>query len=399
MIYNGNMIKRNITKKILAYYRQYPIISLIGPRQSGKTTLVKNIFPKKPYVNLEDLENREFALGDPKGFLSQYKNGAIIDEVQRVPELMSYLQVTVDERKKNGLYVLTGSQNFLLMESISQSLAGRAAIFNLLPFSLSELSSAKIKFSKTEIDNLLFKGFYPKLFGQKLGAAGYYANYIRTYVERDVRLIKNISNLSAFKRFLNLCAARTGQLLNISSLAADCGVNQKTAQSWLSILEASFIIYLLRPHYKNYGKRVIKMPKIYFYDTGLLCSLLGITDKKQLKSHYLKGGIFESFVISEFIKYNYNQGTKPNVYFWRDKTGNEIDLLIETPEKLIPIEIKSGQTIANDYFKGLRYYNNLSRGDYKNSYIIYGGRLKQQRSEGNVFGWERLGDDIGKMLK
>ncbi|MEA1936975.1 MAG: ATP-binding protein [Patescibacteria group bacterium] len=393
------MIKRNITKKILAYYKQYPIISLTGPRQSGKTTLVKKIFPKKPYVNLEDLENREFALNDPKGFLSQYENGAIIDEVQRVPEIISYLQVTVDEKKKNGLFVLTGSQNFLLMESIGQSLAGRTAIFKLFPFSSSELFSAKAKFNKTKIDDLLFKGFYPKLFDKKVDTVGYYTNYIQTYVERDVRLIKNISNLSIFKKFLNLCAARTGQLLNISSLAEDCGINQKTAQSWLSVLEASFIIYLLRPHYKNYNKRVIKMPKIYFYDTGLLCSLLGLTDKKQLKNHYLKGSIFESFVISEFIKYKYNQGAEPNVYFWRDKIGNEIDLLIETPNKIIPIEIKSGQTINSNYFKGLKYYNNLSQGSGKNSYVVYGGNLKQLRSEANVLGWEYLYNNIDKILK
>ena len=394
------MIKRNITKKILEYYKQYPIISLIGPRQSGKTTLVKNIFPKKPYINLEDIENREFALNDPKGFLSQYKDGAIIDEVQRVPELMSYIQVISDTKKKNGLYVLTGSQNFLLMENISQSLAGRVAIFKLLPLSMPELFLSKMKLKKTQIDNVLFKGFYPKLFDQKIDTAGYYANYIQTYVERDARLIKNIANLSAFKRFLNLCAARTGQLLNVSSLAQDCGINHKTAQSWLSILEASFIIYLLRPHYKNYNKRVIKMPKIYFYDTGLLCSLLGLTDKKQIKDHYLKGNIFESFVISEFIKYRCNQGAKPNLYFWRDKMGNEIDLLIEMADKLIPIEIKSGQTITSDYFKGLNYYNNLSQGSRENSYVIYGGNLKQQRTQGNIFGWRYLHnsiDSIGKI--
>lgn len=393
------MIKRNIIKKILAYYKQYPIISLTGPRQSGKTTLAKNIFPKKPYVNLEDIENREFALKDPKGFLAQYEDGAIIDEVQRAPELMSYIQVISDEKKKNGLYILTGSQNFLLMEKIGQSLAGRVAIFNLLPLSLPELFSAKIKFNKTEIDKLLFKGFYPKLFDQKIDTAGYYANYIQTYVERDVRLIKNITDLSLFKKFLNLCAARTGQLLNVSSLAQDCGINHKTAESWLSILEASFIIYLLRPHHKNYNKRVIKMPKIYFYDTGLLCSLLGLTNKEHLKNHYLKGGIFESFIISEFIKYRYNQGMKPNIYFWRDKAGNEIDLLIEEPNKLIPIEIKSGQTITSDYFKGLKYYNNLSGNNSKNSFVIYGGREKQKRSEGNVLGWEYLRDGIGEILK
>ncbi len=392
------MIKRAIAKKILEYYKQYPIISLIGPRQSGKTTLVRDIFPKKPYVNLEDIENREFAQNDPKGFLAQHNDGAIIDEVQRVPELLSYIQVIVDEKKKNGLYVLTGSQNFLLMEKISQSLAGRTAIFKLLPFSMGELYSAKIKFGAVKIDNLLLKGFYPKLFGKKIDIAGYYANYIQTYVERDVRLIKNITNLSQFKKFLNLCAARTGQLLNVSSLAEDCGINHKTAQSWLSILEASFIIYLLRPHYKNYKKRVVKMPKIYFYDTGLLCSLLGLTNEKQLKNHHLKGNIFESFVVSEFIKYQYNRGMEPNVYFWRNKTGNEIDLLIESPDKLTPIEIKLGQTITSDYFKGLNYYNNLSHGNPNDSCVIYGGELKQKRNSGNIFGWKYLGDSIGAIF-
>lgn len=392
------MIKRNIAKKILEYCKQYPIISITGPRQSGKTTLVKNIFPKKPYVNLEDIENREFASSDPKGFLSQYKEGAIIDEAQRVPKLISYLQVISDEKKKNGLYILTGSQNFLLMESISQSLAGRVAIFKLLPFSMSELFLAKKKINSAETNDVLFNGFYPKLFDQKIDVVGYYSNYIQTYIERDVRLIKNISDLSLFKKFLNLCAARTGQLLNISSLADNCGINHKTVQSWLSILEASFIIYLLHPHHKNYKKRVIKMPKIYFYDSGLLCSLLGLTSEKQLENHYLKGNIFESFVVSEFIKHKYNQGLGLNIYFWRDKIGNEIDLLIETPEKMIPIEIKSGQTITSDYFKGLKYYNNLSGGSHEDSYIIYGGNLDQQRSEGNVFGWEYLNYGIGKIL-
>lgn len=393
------MIKRNISSKILKYYKQYPIISLIGPRQSGKTTLVKELFPDKPYVNLEDIESRDFALKDPKGFLLQYKNGLVIDEAQRVPELMSYLQIAVDEKKENGQYVLTGSQNFLLMEKISQSLAGRTAIFKLLPFSLSELSNTnKIKIEKTKTESMLLKGFYPKLFEQKIDVEGYYSNYIQTYVERDVRLIKNIGDLNTFRRFLILCAARTGQLLNLSSLAEDCGINHVTAKTWLSILEASFIIFLLSPHYVNYNKRVVKMPKIYFYDTGLLCSLLGISDAEQLSSHYLKGGIFESFIISEFVKYRYNQGLEPNFYFWRNKTGKEIDLLIELPNKLIPIEIKSGHTISGEYFKGLEYYNSLSGGDAKNSYVIYAGSQNQNRAQGNIFGWRDLTKEMAKMF-
>ncbi|MDO9399443.1 MAG: ATP-binding protein [bacterium] len=383
------MIKRDIKNKILKFYKEYPVISLIGPRQSGKTTLIKNLFPNKPYVNLEDVETREFALNDPKGFLSQYDNGLIIDEAQRAPELFSYIQVIVDEKKENGMYILSGSQNFLLMEKISQSLAGRTAIFKLLPFSLSEISKEKTFINKS-IDDILHKGLYPRLYDKKMDINFYYSNYIQTYIERDVRQIRNIGNLSKFKNFLNLCASRTGQLLNISSLANDCGVTYHTAIDWLSILEASFIIYLLKPHYKNYNKRVIKMPKIYFYDTGLLCSLLNIIDSKQLKSHYLRGGIFESFVISEFIKDGYNNGLENIAYFWRDKIGNEIDLLLEISNKLIAIEIKSSQTITEDYFKGLKYYNKISGNESANSYVVYGGSEIQKRSYGNVISWKKM---------
>ena len=295
------MIKRNIKNLIVKSCKEYPVISIIGPRQSGKTTLVQNMFPKKPYVNLEDIENREFALNDPKGFLAQYNEGAIIDEAQKVPELFSYIQTIVDKKRKNGMYILTGSQNFLLMEKVSQTLAGRTAIFKLLPLTLSEISKQK-GFLNKSIEDILHKGLYPKLFIQKMNINFYYSNYIQTYIERDVRQIKNIGSLSKFQKFLKLCAGRTGQLLNITSLANDCGITFHTANDWLSVLETSFIIFLLKPYYKNYNKRMIKMPKIYFYDTGLLCALLNITDAKQLNDHYLKGGIFESFVISEFIK-------------------------------------------------------------------------------------------------
>lgn len=391
------MIKRSIANKILASFKEYPIVSLTGPRQSGKTTLVKKIFPKKPYVNLEDLESRDYALRDPKGFLAQYENGAIIDEAQRVPEIMSYLQVLVDEKKKNGQFILTGSQNFLLMENITQSLAGRVAIFKLLPLSLKEIDQAKINLDKIKIEDILFKGFYPKLHEQKIDINNYYSNYIQTYVERDVRLIKNITNLNTFKRFLTICAARVGQILNISDLADSCGINHKTASDWLSILEASFVIFLLTPHYKNYNKRVVKMPKIYFYDTGLLCSLLSISQSQQLKNHYLFGSIFESFIINEFLKQNYNQAQVPNIYFWRNKIGKEIDILIEGPNKLIPIEVKSGQTITNDYFKNLNYYNNLANTNAKNSYVIYGGAQNQTRKQGNILGWRSLAQELNKI--
>jgi len=384
------MIKRVLKKQILKYFKQYPVVVLTGPRQSGKTTLVKKTFPKLTYVNLEDIEIRNFAQNDPKGFLKQYGDKLIIDEVQRAPELFSYIQVLVDEKRRNGLYLLTGSQNFLLMEKISQSLAGRAAILKLLPLSLEELKLSKKITEKEKIESILFKGFYPKLYNEKTDTDQYYSNYIQTYVERDARTMRNIANLGKFKRFISLLAARTGQILNVSSLINDGGINYKTAMAWLSVLEASYVIFLLEPYYKNYNKRIIKSPKIYFYDTGLVCSLLDISTANQLNAHYLKGGIFETFIISEIIKRYYNNAQKKNIFFWRDKTGHEIDLIIEQANKIFPIEIKSGQTVRQDFFKNINYYNNLSESNPKNSYIIYGGGQKQLGDKGNVISWRNL---------
>ncbi len=384
------MIKRALEEKLLKYSKQYPVVALTGPRQSGKTTLVKKIFKKYAYVNLEDLEVRSFAQNDPKGFLKQYGKKVIFDEIQRVPELFSYIQITVDEIGENGQYIFTGSQNFLLMEKINQSLAGRVAILKLLPFSVSELQEANKISKKTTIADLMFRGFYPKVYNENIDIEQYYLNYIQTYVERDVRLIKNITNLSQFSKFLTLVASRTGQVLNITSLADDCGINHNTAKDWLSILEVSYIIFLLQPHYKNYSKRIMKMPKIYFYDTGLLCSLLNITTSKQVDTHFLKGSIFESFVIADFLKQQYNQAKKETLFFWRNKTGKEVDLIIDKNSKIIPIEIKSGQTVREDYFKGLKYYNNLSGTDPKKSFVIYGGDRKQITKDGVVLGWREL---------
>ena len=392
------MIKREISQNIIKAFNEYPVVLLTGPRQSGKTTLVKNLYPDTSYVNLEDLETRDYAANDPKGFLNQYKEGLIIDEVQRVPELLSQIQVIVDAKKRAGQFILTGSQNMLLLEKASQSLAGRVAIFNLLPFSLSELKDVKINLKNKEAEEIMFKGMYPKLYDQTVEISPYYSNYIQTYIERDVRLIKNITNLNTFKRFLDLCAGRCGQILNYSSLALDAGINQATAKDWISVLEASFVIFLLRPHYRNFNKRVVKMPKLYFFDSGLVCSLLNISSPGELKDHYLKGGIFESFIISEFIKYRYNQGLRPNSYYWRNKTGNEVDLILEKDNKLSPVEIKSGQTITSEYFKGLKYYNNLSGGKPENSYVIYTGKHKQKRSLGNALSWKDLPDEIGSMI-
>jgi len=382
------VIERDLSKKLLSVSKSFPVVTIIGPRQSGKTTLVKMAFPDKPYLSMEDLDTREYVTTDPRGFLSDHPKGAILDEIQRTPQLFSYIQTNVDTYNKPGRFILTGSRHFLLQENISQTLAGRVAILKLLPFSLNELNKTQFRFSNYE--EYLFKGLYPRIYDKKISPLDWYPNYIQTYLERDLRLIKNINDLSAFQTFLKMCSARIGQLLNLSALAADCGITHNTAKSWISVLEASFIAFLLRPHHKNFNKRLVKMPKLYFFDTGIACSLLGIESKKQLQTHSLKGNIFESFVLSEILKNRYNKGSDSNIYFWRDKTGHEIDCVIEKSNKLLPVEIKSGKTLTKDQFKNLIYWNKLSKGNAKDSYIVYGGDLTQKRSCGNLIGWKNI---------
>jgi hypothetical protein len=391
------MIERELSKKLKQLVGQFPVIAVMGPRQSGKTTLVRHVFPDRTYVSLEDLEARAFAQDDPKGFLKTYTGEIILDEVQRVPELLSYIQTTVDESQQVGQFILTGSQNFLLHEKISQSLAGRVALLTLLPLSLKELKNAAYPLDN-KVEDLMFKGFYPRLYDVEIAPIDWYPSYIQTYVERDVRQMKNIANLSAFQRFLKMAAARTGQLLNLSSLAHDCGITHNTASSWISVLEASYIIFLLKPHHKNFNKRLVKTPKLYFYDVGLACSLLGIENEKQLATHYLKGGLFESFVISEMIKYRLNRGSTPNCYFWRDKLGHEIDCLVETADQLIPIEIKSGKTIVGDYFKEIKYWQQLAEGHSKHAWVVYGGNERQARSYGNFISWKNVDEILEKNI-
>lgn len=382
------MIKRHLLAKLKSSAKKFPIVSVIGPRQSGKTTLVKMAFPNRPYVSLEDSDVREYATSDPRGFLSDYPNGAILDEIQRTPKLFSYLQTTVDKFDKPGLFILTGSQHFLLHENISQTLAGRSAILKLLPFSLAELKNTSFMYD--DYEDYIFHGFYPRIYDKKLNPREWYSNYIQTYVERDLRLIKNIGRLGTFQTFLKMCAARIGQLLNLSTLANDCGITHNTAKSWISVLELSFIIFLLRPHYKNFNKRLVKMPKLYFYDPGLACSLLRIENKRQIANHYLKGGLFETFIISELLKYRYNAGLEPNYFFWRDKIGHEIDCIIEKGDRLVPVEIKSGKTPSAEYLKDLNYWNKLAKNKPTNCYVIYGGDITQKRSEGNILSWNDI---------
>ena len=362
------MIYRESSQLLKQLAKGFPIITVTGPRQSGKSTLVKEVFPEKEYVSFENSAIRRQAEKDPQDFLTQFRNGAIIDEVQRIPDIFSYLQVLVDEKKEVGLFILTGSNQFEYMQNLTQSLAGRTAILKLLPFSYSEIYGE----NKINLDEMLLRGFYPAIFDKNLSIKDFYPPYVTTYLERDVRQISNITNLSLFQDFLELCAGRTGQILNKNSLANEVGVSQPTITEWLTVLEASFIIYRMRPFFKNLKKRVVKAPKLYFFDTGLVCNLLNIETPEQLKRHPLRGAIFETFVVSELLKYRYHQGQRSNYYFYRDSSMNEVDVIIDTGYGPVPLEIKSGMTINDSFFKGLNFFRKLT-GRFKNSGLVYGG--------------------------
>lgn len=381
------MVQRFAKDKLIDLATKFKAVAVTGARQSGKTTLVKQVFKNKSYVSLENPDTRRFALDDPRGFLDSYPNGAILDEVQRVPELFSYLQEILDNTKTKGLFVLSGSNNFLLQQNISQTLAGRVGYLNLLPFSISELKKSKLL--PSDDDALMLKGFYPPIYDQQIPPEDWCPNYIRTYIERDVRQLKNINNLIVFERFIKLLAARSGQELNNSSLSLETGVDVKTIQSWIGILESSFIIYLLKPHHKNFNKTIVKRPKLYFYDSALVCHLLGIRNVLQLNTHALRGSIFEGMVVTELIKKRTNAGLPINLSYWRDKTGHEIDIIIDNAGKLIPIEIKSGKTVHNEFFKNLDYWCKLS--GVKHSLLLYGGTQNQKRSTGkDILNWRQL---------
>ncbi|HNT49346.1 MAG TPA: ATP-binding protein [Cyclobacteriaceae bacterium] len=378
------MIARHLAKKITSLRKQFPVLSLTGPRQTGKTTLLKSIYKDLPYITLEDIDNRTNAIQDPRGFLSNFPNGVVLDEVQNTPDLFSYIQGIVDD--KDIHVVLSGSQNFLLSEKINQSLAGRTAILKLLPFSFEELKGTK--YEPKSWENFVFNGGYPRLYDKQIQPADFYPAYINTYIEKDVRQIKNIENLNSFSLFLKLCAGRTGQVLNIHALANDASVSPNTAKAWLSVLEASYIIHFLQPHHKNYNKRLIKSPKLYFYDTGVVCALLGIESPSQLITHYLKGSLFENFIINEFIKQRLNDGKNLNTFYWLSKDQKEIDLLIDQGNKLIPIEIKSGQSRNASFFSNLLYWQKLSGADSENLNVIYGGTENMRTSTGNYISWK-----------
>lgn len=389
------MIPRQIAHKITELRSKFPVITLTGARQTGKTTLLKSVYNDLPYVNLEDIDNRNFAQIDPRGFLENYKKGAVIDEVQQVPQLFSYIQQFVDNNDVH--FALSGSHNFLLMQNITQSLAGRTAILNMLPLSLDELKKSNYDFQSTE--EMIFTGGYPRIFDKKISPSDFYPNYIQTYIERDVRMIKNIDNLSLFTTFVQLCAGRIGQVVNINSLANDVGISANTAKSWLSVLETSYIIYFLQPHHVNFNKRLIKSPKIYFYDTGLACSLLSVQSAQQLSTHYLKGNLFENYIINDIKKYYINKVIHQNIYFWQNKEKKEIDVIIDKAGKLYPIEIKSAKTKNLNFLDNLKYWNKLQHDKLTSNFmnIIYAGDDNFNTSFGNFVNYNFISKLLDKI--
>ena len=380
------MIEREIAPYLTRLFEQYPFVTVTGPRQSGKTTLCRAAFPDLAYANLEAPDQRQFAESDPRGFLAQLGESAVIDEIQHVPELLSYLQVLADERRRNRLFVLTGSEQFQLSSAISQSLAGRTALLRLLPFSLAERQ--RIGASLT-IDEMLFSGFYPRILDQRLEPRQALGDYFETYVERDVRRIGEIRNLSSFRRFVRLCAGRVGQLLNLSALGSDAGVSHTTAREWLTVLEASYIVFQLPPYHANIRKRLVKSPKLYFHDVGLASFLIGIEHADQIVTHPLRGPLFENLVVAETLKYRFNRGLQPNLSFFRDSRGLECDLLYETGRGIGAIEIKSGATIASDYFTSLNRVAALIP-DISAKAVIYGGDTRQSRTDADAVPLEGL---------
>ena len=383
-------IERDLTPRLMESARLSPSITLTGPRQSGKTTLCQIVFPHLPYVNLEAVDVRAFASEDPRAFLAQYSEGAVIDEVQRAPDLPSYLQGIIDSDPQPGRWVLTGSQNLSLAETVSQSLAGRTSVHHLLPMSRNEV--AKFPSYPESLEEALLTGGYPRILDLELDAGEWLRSYVATYIERDVRTIRSVGDLAVFQRFVELCAGRTGQLHNYSSLADDCGVSQPTVRAWMSILETSYIVFRLPPYHANLRRRLVKMPKLHFYDSGLACWLLGIRTPEQLRSHPLRGAIFESWVVSEIVKHRTNAGETRGLSFYRDRDGAEIDLVIESPDKITLVEAKSAQTASTSLFAGARRVRRHLAGDDRpcDAVVAYGGDEAQQRTDGRLVPWHEL---------
>lgn len=387
------MIRREAEALLRRYANLFPVVTVTGPRQAGKTTLCRSVFPEKSYVSFEDPDSREFAESDPRGLLRVYSGGAVFDEVQRVPQLASYLQRMVDEDPVPGRFILTGSQHLGLVQSVSQSLAGRSALLELLPLTLAEVR--RFPAGPAELNEVLWTGGYPAILDRSIGVREWLSSYINLYVERDVRQIKQVTDLRLFLTFLRLCAGRVGQLLNLSSLGADVGVSHNTANSWLSVLEASYLAFQVSPWFSNIGKRLIKAPKLYFHDTGLVCRLLGIETAAQLATHPLRGALFENWVVSEMAKHLRNRGLHPNIWFYRDRSGLEVDMLLQIDGGFHAVEIKSGETVVGNWFNALTKFQEVIGGqpefmDNLSLWILFGGDLGQDRSQVRVVPWCHL---------
>lgn len=384
------MIERDITPLFRRLARQYPVVTLTGPRQSGKTTLARSVFPALSYTSLEDPDVRRFATEDPRGFLASLGHGAIIDEIQRAPQLPSYLQAMVDADPSPGRFILTGSQQFELMTQVSQSLAGRTALLRLLPFTLAETVRARPAWAQADLPTVLLHGFYPRLHDRGLDPSQALADYVATYVERDLRQLTAVHDLQRFDRFLRLCAGRTGQLLNLTSLGNDAGISQPTARAWLDLLQTSYIVHLLPPWFANAGKRLVKSPKLYFHDVGLACWLLGLREAAQVARDPLWGALFENFIVMEAMKDRYNQGDSSPLHFYRDAGGNEVDLMIPVGRQWHGVEVKAGATVNPDYFSGLTAFDRAFAPAMASGGVIYGGERHEARSRWPVWSWRRL---------
>jgi predicted AAA+ superfamily ATPase len=382
------MFDRLSGPRLLQAARTYPVVAVLGPRQSGKTTLVQATFPAKRYISLEDPDTQEYATTDPRRFLRDLEAGAVLDEVQRAPQLLRYIQGIVDARKEPGLFVLTGSQNLNLLEAISQSLAGRVSIHTLLPLALEELKTAAAL--PGSLEAVLFTGFYPRIHDRKLDPGEWLGNYVQTYVERDVRQVRNVGDFASFSRFLRSCAARSGHIVNLSSLGNDCGITHNTARAWLSVLEATYIAFIVQPYYENFEKRLRRSPKLYFHDTGLLCYLLGIRRLEDISFHASRGAIFETFAMSEILKAKLNRGLPRDLWFWQDKLGNEIDCVFDVSSRRIAVEFKGGETIASDFFKNISYWRRLTGAPREDCFLVHAGAVRQERSEATVLPWREV---------
>lgn len=381
-------IERCSTETLFRIAKSFPIAVITGPRQSGKTTLARKAFPDLPYINLEAPDKREYAESDPRGFLDTIQSGAVLDEIQRAPDILSYLQELVDRKMPGCRFVLTGSQQLGLAATISQSLAGRAGFLHLPPFSLSEIYGKR---TSLPLDTVLFRGLYPPVHDRNIDPLDFYAAYVQSYLERDVRQLVRVHDLSDFQRFMRLCASRTGQLLNLSAMGQECGVSHTTIKAWLSVLEAGYVVFRLQPHFENYGKRLIKMPKLYFLDTGLAAYLLSIHAESHLAAHPLRGALFENLVVGEFLKRRYNAGLQSNLYFWRDRTGNEVDLLLDKGGMLVPAEIKAGMTFQEEWTAPAHRWTKLAGKGGIAPHCIYGGDETRAGSSVNLFSWRDSG--------